>query len=63
MMEKTDACESHGNAVFVAGGDDMVVAHGTTGLGNKLDTTLVGTLNIVAEGEEGIAAQGNTTKL
>ena len=37
----------------------MVVAYGATSLGNKLHTTLVGTLDIVTEGEEGVRAQSN----
>ena len=54
MVEQSYACKRHGNAVLVAGHDDMIVADRATSLGDELHTTLVGTLNVVAEGEEGI---------
>ena len=57
VMEKSYACERHGNVVLVARLDDVVVAHRASGLGHILHATLVGTLDVVAEGEEGIAAQ------
>ena len=58
-MEQSHACEGHSDAVLVAGHDDMIVADGATSLGDKLHTTLVGTLDVVAEGEEGIRAKGH----
>ena len=58
MVEQADAGEGHGDVVLVAGHDDMVVADGATSLGDVLDPTLVGTLDIVAEGEEGVGAKG-----
>ena len=54
MMEETDTGECHGNAVLVAGGNDMVVAHTSAGLRHKLHTAFMGTLDVVAEGEERI---------
>ena len=54
MVEQTYASKGHGDAILVARHDNMVVAHRATGLSNELNTALVGTLNIVAEGEEGI---------
>jgi hypothetical protein len=54
MVEQTDACEGHSDAVLVAGHDDVVVSYRTASLGNELHTTLVGTLNIIAKGEESI---------
>ena len=57
MMEQTYTCEGHGDTVFVASHDHMVIANATTCLSDILHATLVGTLNIVAEGEEGITAQ------
>ena len=57
MVEQTDASEGHGNAVLVAGIDNMIVTNATTSLCNVLNTTLVGTFNIVTEWEEGIATQ------
>lgn len=53
MMEKPNPSECHGDAVFVARHDDMVVTDGATSLCNELHTTLMGTLDIVTEGEEG----------
>jgi len=54
VVEQAHACKRHGDAVFVAGLYHIVVAYGATGLSDKLHTTLVGTLDIVAKGEEGI---------
>ena len=54
MMEQSDVGEGHGDAVFVAGLDDIIVADGTTGLCYKLNATLMSTLDVVAEGEESV---------
>ena len=54
MMEQTHTREGHGNAVFVAGLDDIVVTDTAAGLCNVFHATLVGTFDVVAEGEEGI---------
>ena len=54
MVEQSHACEGHSDAVFVAGHDDMIIADRATSLGDKLHTALMGTLDIVAKGEEGI---------
>ena len=59
MMEQSHAREGHGNAVLVAGHNNMVVANRAASLSNVLYATLVGTLNIVAEGEEGIRAESH----
>ena len=59
MMEKTNSRKCHGNAVLVAGHDDMVVTHAAASLSNVLYATLVGTLNVVTEGEEGIRAESH----
>lgn len=56
MVEKTNTGKGHCNAVLIAGHDDMIITHGATGLSNELHATLVSTLNVVAKGEEGIAA-------
>ena len=56
-MEQTHTDECHGNSVFVAGLYHVVVAHRTACLGDVLHTALMGSLDVVAEGEEGIAAQ------
>ena len=57
MVEQSYACKRHGNAVLVAGHDDMIVADRATSLSDKLHTTLMGSFDIVTEGEEGIRAK------
>ena len=54
MVEQSYASEGHGDAILVAGLDHVVVAYRTTSLGDEFHTALMGTLDIVAEGEEGI---------
>ena len=54
MVEQSYARECHGDAILVTCHDDMVVAHRSAGLGYELHTALVGTLDIVAKGEESI---------
>ena len=57
MVEQADAGEGHRYAVFVASGNDMVVAHAAAGLCHILHAALVSAFDVVAEGEEGIAAE------
>jgi len=52
MVEQSYTCEGHGDIVFVAGLDHIVITHAATCLGDELHTALMGTLDIVAEGEE-----------
>ena len=52
MMEQTNACECHCDAVLVASINNIVVAYGATCLCDILHTALVSTLNVVAEREE-----------
>ena len=56
-MEQANTSEGHGDAILVARHDNMVVAYAATSLGNILHATLMGTLDIVAKGEEGITTQ------
>ena len=63
MVEQPYACECHSDAVLVASHDDVVVADAAACLGNILYTALVGTLHVVAEGEEGIAAKTDASVL
>ena len=63
MMEQTHAREGHSDAILVARVDDMVVANATTSLSYILHATLMSTLDIVAEGEEGIAAEADACVL
>ena len=53
-MEQPYARERHGNAVLVAGFNDIVVAYAAASLSNIFNSALVGTLDVVTEGEEGI---------
>ncbi len=62
MMEQPDSGECHDNPVFIADFDDIVVTNGTAGLGNIPDTGFFCPLHIVAEGEEGVTAEGNSVK-
>lgn len=57
MVEQADAGEGHSDAVFIASGNDMVVAHAASGLCHILHAALVSTFDVVAEGEESIAAE------
>ena len=59
MVEKPYACKGHGDVVFVASGDNMVVANRTTCLRNEVDTAFIGTFDVVAEGEECVGAEGD----
>ena len=57
MMEQAHTCKRHGYAILVAGVDNIVVAYAASSLCDILYAALVGTLDVVAKGEEGIAAQ------
>ena len=57
MVEQSQAAKGHGNAVFVAGVNHLLVADGTAGLDNGGHAAAVRALNVVAEGEERVAAQ------
>ncbi len=54
MMKQPRAGQSHDDVVFVAGFDNDVVADGAAGLGNVADAALLGAVDAVAEGEEGV---------
>ena len=57
-MEQADAAERHGDTVLVAGINDLAVADGAARLHNGGHAAAARALNVVAKGEEGIAAQG-----
>ena len=59
-MEQPDAAERHGNAVLIAGVNDLLVADRAAGLDNGGHAGAAGTLDVVAKGEEGIRAQADT---
>lgn len=52
MMEQTHVSKRHRDTVFVAGFDNMIVTNAAAGLSYISYSALVGTLYIVAEGEE-----------
>ena len=51
--------EDHGDAVAITGLDDVVVPDGTAGLGDVGDAALLGALDVVPEGKEGVGGEGN----
>ena len=59
MMEQTKPTERHGNTVFVAGVNHLLVADGTAGLDNSGNAAAVRALNVIAEGKERVTAQTN----
>lgn len=59
MMEQSDTCHGHGDVVFIACFNHMVVANGASGLCDVRYTAFVRALNVVTEGEEGVATQGH----
>ena len=62
-MEQPQAAEGHGDAVLVAGINDLLVTDGTAGLHDGGHAGAAGTLDVVAEGEEGIRAQAHAGDL
>ena len=59
MMEQSYACHGHGDTIFIACLNNMVVANGASGLGDVRYATLVRALNVVTKGEESVATQGH----
>ena len=53
-MEQPQAAEGHGDAVLVAGVDDLLVADGTAGLHDGSHAGAAGALDIVTEGDKKI---------
>ena len=56
-MEQSDACHGHGYAILVACVYHIVIAYRASGLCYIAHAALVGTLYVVAKGEEGIRAK------
>lgn len=61
VMEQADMGHRHGHIVFVAGGNDIIIADGAACLGDVAHAALAGTLDIVAKREEGVGAEGYTS--
>ena len=59
VMEQPDAAERHGDAVLVAGVNDLLVADGAAGLDDGRHAGAAGTLDVVAKGEERVRAQAD----
>ena len=58
-MEQPQAAEGHGDAVLIAGVDDLLVADGAAGLHDGGHAGAAGALDVVTEGEERIRPQRN----
>ena len=57
MVEQTHSVEDHGDAVTVAGFDDVVVTDRAARFSDIADAALMGTFDIVAKREEGIGTK------
>ena len=62
VMEETDMRHCHEHAVLVRCFNDVVIADGSAALGDIGDAALVGALDIVAEGEEGVRTEGDARR-
>mmetsp|Transcript_50236 Transcript_50236/g.106739 ORF Transcript_50236/g.106739 Transcript_50236/m.106739 type:complete len:411 (+) Transcript_50236:326-1558(+) len=63
MVEEAEVGEGHSHAVLVASLDNLLIGDGATRLSHELDAQLLGMVNGVPEGEEGIRGNGNTIEL
>ena len=63
MMEQAQAGHGHGDVVFIARFDDIVIADGAAGLGDVVDTAAMSPFDVVTKGEESITAQGDAVEL
>ena len=63
MMEEANVSKRHGDAVLIACIDNIIVTDATACFCNVFYTTLVSTLDVVTEWEEGITTQANTCVL
>ncbi len=63
VVEQAQTGKRHGDAVFVTGLDDIVVADGAARLRNVGHTGLMGTFNVVTEREECVGTQRNAALL
>ena len=57
MMEQTNAGKAHYHTILVAGIDNIVITNRSTWLSDILNARLMGTLDVVTEGEECIGAK------
>ena len=54
MFEVPDTGEDHGHAMFVGSGNHLIVTDGAAWLDDGGDSCLCGSVDGIAEGEEGI---------
>ena len=59
VVEQPRAGKRHGDPIFIADFDDVVVAHRPAGLCDVLHAAAVRPLHVVAEGEECVRPQRN----
>ena len=59
VVEQSHTGEGHCNASLVTLFDNKIVTNGTAGLCDISNTALFGALDVIAEGEEGIRAEGD----
>src|SRR3712207_519631 len=59
MVEQTNMGKRHGDTVFIASIDNMVVTNAASCLHNIFHSALMGTLYIVAKGEESVGTEGH----
>jgi len=62
MFKMSDARKYHGNAVFVSGVNDFLVAHAAAGLDDAVGSCVHDNVQAVSEGEEGVAGNGGVGK-
>lgn len=63
MMEEAQAGHGHSNPILIARFDDIVVADRTAGLGDVIDAAAMSSFDVVAKGEESVAAEGYAVEL
>ena len=59
MVEQSHSRKCHSDAILVACHDYMVITDGSAGFSDILNAALVCTLNVIAEGEKCITANGH----
>src|SRR5699024_2790119 len=59
VMEQPQPAESHGDAVLVAGVDDLLAPDGPAGLDDGGNTAAAGPLDVVPKGEECVRPQAD----
>lgn len=62
-MEQTQIGVCHYDVVLIAGGNDARIVGRSSGTGNVRDAAQASTIDVVAEGEECVRAQCDTTEL